>query len=96
MTVQGDLAFHAGDEIIVLEKTSQNWWTGRLRDGTTGVVPATFLMPKPKEEVQVRSSTFSTATMSPARTSQSVRVRELAKCSCLVLTHVPGSVQTFL
>ncbi|WVW84026.1 hypothetical protein I302_106054 [Kwoniella bestiolae CBS 10118] len=40
---EGDLSFHAGDRIEIIEKTENpdEWWTGRL-NGATGVFPGTY------------------------------------------------------
>lgn len=40
---EGDLSFHAGDRIEIVEQTesAEDWWTGRL-DGVTGVFPGNY------------------------------------------------------
>ncbi|WVQ72630.1 hypothetical protein IAR50_002189 [Cryptococcus sp. DSM 104548] len=40
---EGDLSFHAGDRIEIVERTesSEDWWTGRL-DGRQGVFPGNY------------------------------------------------------
>ncbi|KFD54408.1 hypothetical protein M513_04751 [Trichuris suis] len=44
----GDLAFNAGDKILVLQKDSQ-WWTGRIGD-SEGIFPANYVKPLVEEE----------------------------------------------
>ncbi|ADV20384.1 hypothetical protein I315_01487 [Cryptococcus gattii Ru294] len=40
---EGDLSFHAGDRIEIIEQTesAEDWWTGRL-NGVTGVFPGNY------------------------------------------------------
>lgn len=52
----GDLQFEAGDEILVVEKTSDaEWWTG-VCNGRTGVFPANYVQKFTDEELKLKTS----------------------------------------
>eukprot|EP01113_Clastostelium_recurvatum_P050985 TRINITY_DN9802_c0_g1_i2.p1 TRINITY_DN9802_c0_g1~~TRINITY_DN9802_c0_g1_i2.p1 ORF type:complete len:410 (-),score=49.11 TRINITY_DN9802_c0_g1_i2:21-1199(-) len=40
---EGDLQFKTGDVITVLSKEDNDWWTGSLQDGRTGIFPANYV-----------------------------------------------------
>jgi len=59
---EGDLAFHKGAIITVLDQTQQGWWRGEI-EGRVGVFPANF--------VQVVDSPHSPSTQLPQRGPES-------------------------
>ena len=40
---ESDLSFVRGDEVELLDASADDWWRGRLRDGTEGTFPANFV-----------------------------------------------------
>lgn len=40
---EGDLSFQVGDRIEILKKSEDQWWTGKLPSGLTGVFPANYV-----------------------------------------------------
>ena len=48
---EGDLSFHVGDRVTLVEEIQSGWWTGKLDDGSFGLLPETYITPeKPTEE----------------------------------------------
>ncbi|XP_022107054.1 growth factor receptor-bound protein 2-like isoform X2 [Acanthaster planci] len=41
-TEEGELDFKKGEKILVLDKSDQNWWRGRLESGKEGMFPVSY------------------------------------------------------
>lgn len=38
-----ELSFNEGDRITHIEKPSEDWWSGRGKDGSEGLFPAAYV-----------------------------------------------------
>jgi len=84
---ESDLSFVRGDEVELLDASADDWWRGRLRDGTEGTFPANFVerveifptgpVAREDEELQPAPRTRPARTR-PARTRQAREARGVA------------------